>query len=93
MNLLADFLNAIIHDPRIGPTHISLYVVLHQIWIQHSHSDPLLIKRQSVMKIAKIGAVSTYHRIINDLVQGGYITYEGRFDRKGSKIFMVCQKE
>ncbi len=93
MKLLADFFKAIENDPRIGPSHISLYVALHQIWEKNNHDEPLLIKRTEVMEMAKIAGFSTYHRVLRDLVEQGYLNYEGRFDRKGSKIFMASHKE
>lgn len=85
--LLSNFLRTAYHDPRVGPSHISMYVALLQLREENECREPITVKRTDVMLLSRIGAISTYHRILRDLVEQGYIRYEGRRDRKGSKVY------
>lgn len=72
---LARFYAAIIEDPRIGTTHISLYMALFHFYNLNEFHNPIEITRTSVMKVAKISGLATYHKTIKDLQQFGYIVY------------------
>lgn len=73
---LTDFYTAISNDVRIGATHISLYMALLQQWNLNKGENPVLIKRNKVMKAAKINSRHTYNRCINDLHNYDYIIYK-----------------
>jgi hypothetical protein len=73
---LTDFYNAIAQDSRIGATHISLFMALLQQWNLNKGANPILIKREKVMKAAKISSRHTYNRCINDLHNYNYIIYK-----------------
>lgn len=88
MVLLSSFLKNVLHDPRIGPSHISMYVAFLQIREDNENREPIIVTREQVMSLARIGATSTYHRILKDLTDQGYVKYEGRHDRKGSKVYL-----
>ncbi len=72
---LTGFYEAIEDDPRIGTTHISLYMALLQQWNTNGGSNPFIIERTCIMKAAKINARYTYNKCINDLQEFGYIKY------------------
>ena len=73
---LTSFYSAIKSDPRIGTTHISLYMALFQFYNLNKLSNPILITRTAVMEVAKISGLATYHRCIKDLAHFGYIEYK-----------------
>lgn len=73
---LTEFYKAIEEDPRIGSTHISLYMALLQQWNVNGGKNPVLICRQAIMNAAKISSRHTYNKCINSLHEYGYIVYE-----------------
>ncbi len=73
---LTEFYEAIEEDERIGSTHISLYMALLQQWNINGGKNPVLIRRQIIMKAAKISSRHTYNKCINSLHEYGYIVYE-----------------
>ncbi|MGI8583450.1 MAG: hypothetical protein ACR2KX_14725 [Chitinophagaceae bacterium] len=70
--LFLTFYETIIDDPRIGASHISIYMTLLYL---HKNKNPFEISRDVVMKCAKISARQTYNKCINDLQAFGYIKY------------------
>ncbi len=86
VRLLSKFFQSVSSNPRIGPSHVSLYAALTDLWYEGGCLEPILIKRADAMLKARITAPSTYHRLLKDLVDGGCISYEPRFDRKGSRF-------
>ncbi|WEK21370.1 MAG: hypothetical protein P0Y49_09475 [Candidatus Pedobacter colombiensis] len=88
MEMLGDFFKASSQDARIGPTHICLYVSLLQFWKESGYQSPIRIKRSEIMGLSRIAGPATYHRVLRDLVEQGYIKYEARYDRKGSKVVL-----
>lgn len=85
---LSDFFNAIAGDPRISITHIGIYAALLQYWKQHNFENPVYVFSYEIMPIAKISASTTYHKIIKDLSNYGYIKYEPSYKRnQGSKVY------
>lgn len=89
LEMLGGFFKASANDARIGPTHISFYAALLQLWIDSKGSCPFLIYRSQVMSLARISGPTTYHKILNDLIEAGYVEYTPGFNRKGSRIFFI----
>ena len=75
MKELTSFYSAIKSDPRIGTTHISLYMALFQFYNLNRMENPIQITRTGVMEVAKISGLATYHKCMKDLVEFGYIQY------------------
>lgn len=76
-------------DDRLNPTHISLYMALFQEWNSSRFADEFFVNRRELMRCAKIGSKSTYHRCITDLDSWNYLTYfPSNNPYKGSKIRM-----
>lgn len=76
-------------DPRLNPSHVSMYLALFLIWNHHRFENPLSINRAELMKISKIGSKGTYHRCINDLHDWSYLRYEPSHNPlRGSLIHM-----
>jgi len=76
-------------DDRLNPTHISLYMALFQEWNSSRFADEFFVNRRELMRVAKIGSKSTYHRCVTDLDSWGYLSYfPSNNPYKGSKIKM-----
>ena len=87
---LTSFYSAIKSDPRIGTTHISLYMALFQFYNLNRLSNPILITRTSVMEAAKISGLATYHKCMRDLVEYGYIQYIPSYNPAiSSQVFLL----
>ena len=90
---LSDFFIAIAHDPRIGVSHISVYCALLQHMFVSDVSNPVLIQRTELMKMAKISGLGTYHKCIRDLHDFGYIQYNPCYNhRKKSRIYLLAKE-
>ena len=77
-------------DDRLNPTHISLYMALFQEWNSSRFADEFFVNRRDLMRCAKIGSKSTYHRCVTDLDSWNYLSYfPSNNPYKGSKIKMA----
>ncbi|MDT0651947.1 hypothetical protein, partial [Autumnicola edwardsiae] len=77
-------------DDRLNPTHISLYMALFQEWNSSRFADEFFVNRRELMRVAKIGSKSTYHRCVTDLDSWEYLFYfPSNNPYKGSKIKMA----
>jgi len=77
-------------DDRLNPTHISLYMALFQEWNSCRFMDEFYVNRRELMRVAKIGSKSTYHRCIVDLDGWQYLSYyPSNNPYKGSKVKMA----
>ena len=77
-------------DDRLNPTHISLYMALFQEWNSNRFADDFYVNRRDLMRVAKIGSKSTYHRCVTDLDTWNYLFYfPSNNPYKGSKIKMT----
>ena len=62
-------------DERLKPGHISLYLALFFYWNLFQFPEDFPVNRKELMKMAKIGSKSTYHRLLKQLDKMGYINY------------------
>ena len=77
------------YDDRLNTTHISLYMALFQEWNSSRFADEFYVNRLDLMRVAKIGSKSTYHRCVSELDSWAYLTYfPSNNPYKGSKIRM-----
>ena len=77
-------------DDRLNPSHIILYMALFQEWNSSRFATEFYVSRLHVMRAAKIGSKSTYHRCITDLDSWGYLFYfPSHNPYKGSKLKMA----
>jgi hypothetical protein len=72
---LSGFYDAIRDNPRMGATHISLYMALFHCCNMNGLEKPLLFTSQQIMSLAKIDSRATYHKCLRDLVQSDYLEY------------------
>ncbi|MDX5421861.1 MAG: hypothetical protein LPK07_13460 [Hymenobacteraceae bacterium] len=81
VQVLLRFFTAALHDPRIGTSHIALYVAFYQRWVKEGSGAPVLAYSHEMMPVAKICSSATYHRVLRELDAYGYLQYEPSFSR------------
>lgn len=87
---LTDFFSAVEQDDRLTVSHISLYMALFELWNVNQFENPIAVTRRKIMKSCKIYSFSTYHKIISDLQNFGYIKYLPSFHpAKGSLVYLL----
>lgn len=87
---IASLFGKAVRDTRLSATHLSLYVAILYSWSMNKFSNPVLVTRNSLMPLAKILSVTTYHKKLNQLMEYGYIRYKPSYNAfKRSKIYLV----
>jgi hypothetical protein len=76
VDALTMFLDRASRDPRIGPSHLSLYLGILYLW--HAQGTPchVEVSARKLMPLARIAGANTYHRTIRQLHRYGYLEYE-----------------
>ncbi|MGN6212073.1 hypothetical protein [Parafilimonas sp.] len=86
---LFGFMEMIREDPRIGPSHISLYMAILYAYRQQDSRIPISVFSRDLMKQAKISGGATYHKCLQDLTQCGYIRYVPSYNPMlGSLVYL-----
>lgn len=78
-------------DNRLNPGHISLYLALFFYWNLHRFPEEIPVNRKELMKMGKVGSKSTYHRLLRDLDDWGYISYSPSNSPSRSSMVRVSQ--
>jgi hypothetical protein len=87
---LSDFMSAVTEDPRMGPTHISLFLAILCFYKRQEFQSPISAYSRELMKQAKISSCGTYHRCIQELHKYGFIQYVPSFNPVlGSLIYVL----
>src|ERR1044071_5558387 len=91
MDPLTDFLSAIGEDPRITTAHISIYLALWKHWADKKFEHPVSFFRKDLMATSKISSLNTYHKVIRQLHEYGYIKYEPSYNHfEGSLVYFAA---
>lgn len=86
--ILVNFFYVSKNDCRIGKGHLALYAALFLYWCKLGYPEPFRVFGQQIMPLAKISANSTYHRLLKDLCQFGYLKYTPSYYKgKASKLY------
>jgi hypothetical protein len=72
------------NDRRVGTIHLSLYVALLQSQEEQGGVGIIYIRRETVMKRARILGKTTYYMTLNELARCGHIGY-GPDKRRGGR--------
>jgi hypothetical protein len=72
---LESFYETIEGDPRIGTTHISVYLALVYESFKAGYAVNIVLDRPAIMKRAKINSPTTYNRSLHELHEFGYVEY------------------
>lgn len=91
--VLYDFYASVVQEATIGSSHISLYMALYQLWGRNHWASPILIKRNEVMRLAKIGSSATYHKCLKQLIEIGCVIYEPSPNpAHKSKVYLILRR-
>ena len=92
-SVLYGFMETVREDPRIGPSHISLYMaILYCAKIQGSQM-PVSVHSKELMRQAKISGMATYHKCMRDLNELGYIRYIPSYNPVLGSLVYVLNSE
>lgn len=67
-------------DPQLKPSHLSLYFGIIWMWQENDYSPKFKVYRKTLMMLAHISSIVTYHKCIRELVDLGYIQYEPSYN-------------
>jgi hypothetical protein len=82
MKRVWEMLEPMVGDERIGPVHMCMFLALVRM-----KEEKKRLRREEVMKLAKVKGKTTYFRVIKDLEKWGYIKYRPSFDwKRGSEV-------
>jgi len=77
-------------DDRLSAYHISLYLSLFQIWNKSRFPDKIVISRNELYRLSKIGSSKTYYKCLHQLHEFGYIRYYPSNNAlKGSTVALI----
>lgn len=75
-------------DERLTVFHISLYISLFNYWNMNHFKNPVVIKRNDLMRASKIGSLNTYTKCLKELHEFDYLNYKPSFNPSGTEINM-----
>jgi len=74
-------------QPHFFPTHLSILIALVQCCNYQDPTLPFSVSRKTLMRFSRIKSVSTYHKNIRELKEGGFIKYKPSWHPKlGSEV-------
>jgi len=73
--LLSAFMRAIAENTKVNAHHISVYVALVDYKTRTGQPGAFTVFSREILPHAKLSRPSSYHRIMSDLAQFGYIRY------------------
>lgn len=76
--------NQMDEDTALTAQDISLYIALFRRWNKNFFKNPIVVVRDELMKMAKIGSANTYSRCLKRLHKLGYIN-QCRLVKESSK--------
>ncbi|MFT3948143.1 MAG: hypothetical protein QM763_14330 [Agriterribacter sp.] len=83
-------METVCEDPRIGPSHISLFMSILYCSKIRDHQTPLSVYSKELMRQAKISGMATYHKCMRDLNEMGYIRYIPSYNPVlGSQVYIL----
>lgn len=92
--VLSRFYSLILQDGTVGCSHVSLYMAFYLLWSQGNWISPILVKREEVMRLAKMGSSATYHRCLRQLIAIGCLRYEPSANpAQKSKVYLVQREQ
>ena len=62
-------------NEKLSAQHITLYLALFRRWNKNFFQNPIVVVRDELMKMSRIGSVNTYGKCLKELDKFGYIKY------------------
>lgn len=91
--VLYGFMETVREDPRIGPSHISLFMAILYCAKTQGCPMPVSIHSKELMRQAKISGMATYHKCMRDLNELGYIRYIPSYNPVLGSLVYVLNSE
>jgi hypothetical protein len=90
MEGIGELLAPLVGDDRVGPVHVCLYLAILQFGERQGLAAPFYIRREELMRLAKIRGKTTYFRVMGELAKWGYVEYWPSWDKGGrSRVRVV----
>ncbi|WP_240409090.1 hypothetical protein [Flavobacterium psychrotrophum] len=90
MNPLSAFFHRSVNDQRVSTTHIGIFAALVQYSTDRGSLNPYRAYSHEIMAIAKVSALRTYSKCMQELDAYGYLRYEASKKKNlPSKIFFL----
>ena len=87
---ILSFLELIEDDPRIGPSHISLFLAILYASKEELNGSPITVFKKDIIKHAKISE-GTYHRCMHQLTAYGYLKYNPSFNPMSGSLVKISK--
>ena len=83
------FMEMVAEDPRIGPSHISLFMAILHFYQLQGRSNPVRIYARELRVQAKISSPRNYYCVMGDLRNWGYLKLTPSFNHlKPSEVLL-----
>jgi hypothetical protein len=90
MEGIGELLAPLVGDDRVGPVHVCLYLAILQCGERQPVATPFFIRREELMRLAKIRGKTRYCRVRGELAKWGYLEYWPSRDKGGrSRVRVV----
>ena len=86
MHGIEEILGPLIVDARMGPVHMTVVLAIWMCGRAEGGAGPavgFVIRREELMRLAKIRGKTTYFRVMKELAEWGYIEYWPSMAKKG----------
>jgi hypothetical protein len=94
MEGIGELLAPLVGDDRVGPVHVCLYLAIVQCRERQGLAATFFIRREELMRLAKIRGKTTYFRTMGELAEWGYVEYWPSRDKGGrSRVKAVKMSE
>lgn len=87
---MGKLLAPLVADKRVGPVHVCLYLAIWQCGERQGIDGFIAIRREELMRLAKMTGKTTYYRVMGDLTRWGYVEYTPSRDKGGGSRVRVC---
>ncbi len=92
MNFIQHLLDAFAKIDRekvLKAHHISLYISLFRLWNRNRFENPIMVNRDELKSMSRIGSNNTYYKALKTLEACGFIRYTPSFDPQvASKVYL-----
>lgn len=84
---LTRFINTVVTDTRLKPVHVLLSLALCHCWMKNRFQRSYRVSRRVLMEASRIRSRATYHKVIRELQEFGYLKYFPSYHPvEGSKV-------
>lgn len=89
MGTVGKLLAPLVADKRVGPVHVCMWLAIWQCGERQAQGGWMVIRREELMRLAKMEGKTTYYRVMGDLARWGYIGYRPSRSKRGESRVRV----